>query len=86
MAANALRSGENYTPDVSLRLCVRNMQKVREQVVAGTNYDCQIDGCVVQQPTANGFCGDESTQCGSYRVVIFSQEGADTQRVVSITQ
>ncbi|DBA04064.1 TPA: hypothetical protein N0F65_009411 [Lagenidium giganteum] len=82
----ALGNAVNYAPEGSLRLCFKNIQNVKQQVVAGTNYDFQVEGCKVNAPTGNGRCGGETSECGTYSVRVFSQPWTSTQRVQSITR
>lgn len=62
--------------------CVRSIVSVRAQVVAGMNYDFEIDGCRhVRGGSCRGFCSTP----GRFVIRVFDQPWTRTTSVVSIS-
>lgn len=82
--AQALSNDTSYLSSVSTRLCVAGVYSVQEQVVSGTNYLFEMQGCAVDAVVATGVC-DSCTSPKDYEVEVYEQSWTDTLQVTAIT-
>lgn len=82
--SQALSNDTSYLSSVSTRLCVAGVYSVQEQVVSGTNYLFEMQGCAVDAVVATGVC-DSCTSPEDYKVEVYEQTWTDTVQVTSIT-
>ncbi|CAI5715386.1 unnamed protein product [Peronospora farinosa] len=94
---SALQDDKGYSESVgSMRVCWSCVDSVYEQIVAGTKYWFNINGCNVIRPEVQdsvmmleGKCSDttlESCTPTPYQVQIWEKEWLNMRQVLSITQ
>ena len=66
-------------------ICIKHVDALQTQVVAGTNYRFAVNGCELAPGQYKGYCQND-VQCGrsEFAVTIFSQPWTDTFQVTSI--
>lgn len=82
--SQALSNDTSYLSTVSTRLCVAGVYSVQEQVVSGTNYLFEMQGCAVDTVVATGVC-DSCATPEDYEVEVYDQTWTNTLQVTAIT-
>jgi hypothetical protein len=81
----ALSDEANYAAGVADRVCVYNVTRLSEQVVAGTNYRFEIKGSAVANAEASGWCADaDNSIAANFQVTVFEQTLTKAVEVTSI--
>lgn len=68
---NALAEDIHYGTSVKdMRICIRTVRSIEEQVVSGMNYRFHVDGCVVDSTEMAGECEGAQSNCVSEPFVV----------------
>ena len=90
LLVTTLQDDAKYAPQVADRVCIRSIDAVLAQIVAGTNYLYVVEACKTPSVAAagplQGYCGDALADCESQMalVEVFSQPWTQTTQVTRI--
>uniref|UniRef100_K3X3Q5 Cystatin domain-containing protein n=1 Tax=Globisporangium ultimum (strain ATCC 200006 / CBS 805.95 / DAOM BR144) TaxID=431595 RepID=K3X3Q5_GLOUD len=82
---DALSNATNYSPTIIKPICALQINSAQSQLVSGTNYKYEVEGCAINFNDELGACRNRDCAKAVYEVVVYSQTWTDTLQVSSIT-
>ncbi|KAF1327654.1 hypothetical protein FI667_g7483, partial [Globisporangium splendens] len=82
---DALSTATNYSPAITTPICALQINSAQSQLVSGTNYKYEVEGCAINFNDELGACRNRNCAKAVYEVVVYSQTWTDTLQVSSIT-
>ena len=65
-------------------ICIKHVDALQTQVVAGTNYRFAVNGCELAPGQYKGYCQNVKCDRSEFEVTVFSQPWTNTLQVLSI--
>ena len=65
-------------------ICIKHVDALQTQVVAGTNYRFAVNGCELAPGQYKGYCQNVKCDPSEFEVTVFSQPWTNTLQVLSI--
>lgn len=81
---DALSTAANYSPTITQPVCALQINSAQSQLVSGTNYKYQVEGCAINFADELGACRDRECTKAVYEITVYSQTWNDVLQVSSI--